>query len=62
MTTPIDPNLPTQWAGETWANFQARLQDYLYKQGGLTGPNQTMAKTFTDNIVSNPAPKGWSIQ
>jgi hypothetical protein len=61
--SPVDPNMPTQQASETNANFAARLQDYLYKTGaGGSGPAVAMAKTWVDPIVNNPAPKGFDIK
>ena len=56
----IDPNAPVQQVGESNANFLYRQQQY---NPPTSGPNQGMAKQWTDLLRDVPqAPSGFQIR
>ena len=60
MSTPVDPNAPVQQVGESWMDFQYRLQQYFRP---TSGDSQRMAKTWTDVCAKQnaPAPNGFQV-
>ena len=63
MSAPIDPIEFLQQAGETFANWQARVRDLGYRNGtGGSGPNVEMARQALAFVTSPTVPSAWSIR
>ena len=63
MAAPVDPVELLQQAGETNANWRARLLDIAYRTGtGGSGPNVELARQALAFVTSPTVPSAWSIR
>ena len=61
MSTPVDPVLLLQMGGESWAQWQARLQQL---NPPTSGPNQAIASQWLGAFATPgvPAPSSFQIK